>query len=462
QFFEGTKWSKEKVIVNHLNFNPSGTKIFALLRCFSASAPFPTISIIIDVETGRTEKVFGFGSHYHWKNDSEIIVSGEDVIEKSELTGMGLFALNVDTGEQHRMDAGFFRGDGHCSFSPNRRYVLYDSYGSYEVPYRRLQVYDTAQGRGITLFMAYSDPALYKEDNDCRCDLHPRWSPSGDWISFDSIHNGYRGIYRISVSDVIDALNRESVEAQKLDIFGDSIRREADVVNEIRRKRPAGGSSYGPLSGNRSDDKSGHVPARERDNFEQAKTLIDLANKQERQGKPGAALQALEAAAKISPNSANLHSALWLQSRAHQKLGNLTEALEAAINLASEDPGNLLYQRHERNLHNALGQFEEAIGAASAAAHLEPLSPDDWLFLARVLFKAGHHQESYEVASESSESYPSDPRLLDAIADAAAEMGQLSEAIDVLDKAVKLAPDAKGYSNKRNSLIQAQSESPTT
>ena len=41
---------------------------------------------------------------------------------------------------------------------------------------------------------------------DMRCDLHPRWNQNGTKISFDSTHEGFRGVYLVDVEAIKDEL----------------------------------------------------------------------------------------------------------------------------------------------------------------------------------------------------------------------------------------------------------------
>jgi Tol biopolymer transport system component len=36
-----------------------------------------------------------------------------------------------------------------------------------------------------------------------RCDLHPRWSPDGRWLSVDSAHTGVRRSYLVDVAALL-------------------------------------------------------------------------------------------------------------------------------------------------------------------------------------------------------------------------------------------------------------------
>ena len=217
-FAKGTKRENDKIIVNHINYNTDGSKFIMLLRWFSESAPWPTLTLIADEDGRNIKKVFGFGSHYHWKDERNLIISGFDAVEKGNMGAMTLYELNVDSGMSKPIDPDFFIGDGHCSYSPDRNFVLYDSYASKTFPYRKLLFYDLKKKKGINLGYFSADPALYNNIADCRCDLHPRWTPDGQHISFDSIHEGYRGIYQINVSDIILEMGKDIEELSVLDI----------------------------------------------------------------------------------------------------------------------------------------------------------------------------------------------------------------------------------------------------
>jgi len=86
-------------------------------------------------------------------------------------------------------------GDGHCSYSPDRRWILSDTYPDREQK-RLLYVYDPHADRRVDLGTFFSEPSW---PIPCRCDLHPRWSREGRHVCFDSSHEGSRQIYLMDV-----------------------------------------------------------------------------------------------------------------------------------------------------------------------------------------------------------------------------------------------------------------------
>jgi len=89
--------------------------------------------------------------------------------------------------------------DGHCSYLPGNRWILNDTYPDKERQ-QHLYLYDTATGRRVPLATFYSPPEYAGE---WRCDLHPRFSPDGRFVTVDSAHEGGRQIYLVDLRPVI-------------------------------------------------------------------------------------------------------------------------------------------------------------------------------------------------------------------------------------------------------------------
>jgi len=189
------KMAGAKLLINHLTFNTDGSRLVMLARNFAAPPHqwWETALATAD-QSGKLYALhdYGYASHYHWRDQAHLLIYGD-------AGGLpGLYLLTDQTPNVKQLDPAFFTFDGHCSYSPDRRWLLYDSYPTVD-RYRKLFIYDLAQGRAITLGEFYADPAI---DGDIRCDLHPRWNRSGTAISFDSIHEGYRGVYLMDVSEI--------------------------------------------------------------------------------------------------------------------------------------------------------------------------------------------------------------------------------------------------------------------
>lgn len=82
---------------------------------------------------------------------------------------------------------------GHLVFSPDGKTMLADTYPD-ATGHQRLALVDCATGRlAVIGTFRHQQPAGTTEE--VRCDLHPRWSHDGQWITVDSIDDGRRGIY---------------------------------------------------------------------------------------------------------------------------------------------------------------------------------------------------------------------------------------------------------------------------
>ena len=84
-------------------------------------------------------------------------------------------------------------GMGHAVYSPDGRYILFDSYPSPDGR-QTLHLVEAATGK-CELLGTFNHRRPEGAAADTRCDLHPRWSPDGRMVTVDSIHDGRRGIY---------------------------------------------------------------------------------------------------------------------------------------------------------------------------------------------------------------------------------------------------------------------------
>jgi hypothetical protein len=94
---------------------------------------------------------------------------------------------------------GVLTEDGHCTYSPDKNWILLDTYPDVH-NLRHILLYDIKNQECIDIGSFFSPPFLTKE---LRCDLHPRWSRDGKQICIDSAHEGSRQMYILDVSSIV-------------------------------------------------------------------------------------------------------------------------------------------------------------------------------------------------------------------------------------------------------------------
>ena len=174
--------------VNHLMIRPDG-KRFMLLHRWFLNGKKHTRLVTAD-QNGKdlynlSDDVFV--SHCFWKNNQEIL----SFLRKAQ-TGDHYYLMRDQT-QQYHMLWPQLNTDGHCSYSPDRTLVVTDTYPNRK---RIASVYLCIEkgNRSVRLARVFSP---FRYDNDCRCDLHPRWNRAGNKICIDSTHEGKRALYVI-------------------------------------------------------------------------------------------------------------------------------------------------------------------------------------------------------------------------------------------------------------------------
>jgi hypothetical protein len=192
----GVALAGEKLAINHITWNPSGSRFVFLLRTFpQPGRGWRTFLLTADAAGGtlRYHPTWDYASHYHWRDDGHVLFYTKTGPADQD---MHLALIDDAGGAVQVLDAAYFRYDGHCSYSPDRHWLLYDSYpGGPPDHARSLELYDLDGHRGVTLGRVRSQPTRDRVAIETRCDLHPRWTPDGLAATFDSIHQGYRGVY---------------------------------------------------------------------------------------------------------------------------------------------------------------------------------------------------------------------------------------------------------------------------
>lgn len=186
---EGEHW------FNHLLFNTTDTRFIFLHRWRTGQGRWRTRMLTAgpdgsDIRIVADENMV---SHFDWRDAHHILAWATH-------NGKNAYWLfDERTGKAEIVGATVFDRDGHCSYSPDRRWILTDMYPDAE-RMQTLILYKIADGKRVDVGRFY----LSKEHKgELRCDLHPRWSRDGRQICIDSAHTGKRQMYVLDISGIV-------------------------------------------------------------------------------------------------------------------------------------------------------------------------------------------------------------------------------------------------------------------
>lgn len=182
---------------NHLLFNQDDDRFIFLHRwSYEPGRTWRTRLFTADINGGNVcLLVDGRASHFDWRDSRHVLAW-------AYMNGIGeRFFLFRDKSEDFEIVGdGVLTRNGHCSYSPDRKWILTDTYPD-ENNMQKLMLYNPCEDRLVEIGRFYSKPELRGE---IRCDLHPRWSRRGDRICIDSTHEGTRQMYVIDVSEIVE------------------------------------------------------------------------------------------------------------------------------------------------------------------------------------------------------------------------------------------------------------------
>lgn len=173
---------------NHLSWNPSGTRFMVFHIWVSPGGP-RHIRMLSGNAEGDLRLITNdrHVSHYCWLDDERLLIYGTP---RDGCPGYYVYRDDGTLAPCEDWCAVLPETDGHPSISVDGRRVVTDTLPD-SLSERSIVVLDRRTSKPTEIARFYSPP-IYR--GETRCDLHPRWSPSGSLIAVDSAHAGYRQI----------------------------------------------------------------------------------------------------------------------------------------------------------------------------------------------------------------------------------------------------------------------------
>ena len=193
----------QHIWLNHAIINSDSTRVLWLFRqcaesCKRKNIRWETFLYTSSLEGGDAECVLSecqwqkFISHQIWgRTPHEILVD-------ANWTGSGHGAVVCDESRRPflaRKLSDSHGGMAHMVFSPDGKWILADSYPDADSMQKLIRI-NAENGEWELLGTFHHEPVPTVET---RCDLHPRWSPDGRFVTVDSTHNGKRAIYLLEL-----------------------------------------------------------------------------------------------------------------------------------------------------------------------------------------------------------------------------------------------------------------------
>jgi len=207
---------------NHLLISPDSSRLFFLNRCKKLKiekgpdilenpdkyySKYKTRAFTINMDGSDIYPLNDSGSfsHFIWK--------GNDIITawaKTEDSDKNAFYEFKDKTKKYKIiDPKKMPSNGHNTYVPGSNYewILNDTYPQGESRKQELYLYHQPSKRRIDLGRFY-EPISFKNQisSEWRCDLHPRCTPDGKYVIFDSTHEGnQRQMYMVKIEDIINS-----------------------------------------------------------------------------------------------------------------------------------------------------------------------------------------------------------------------------------------------------------------
>lgn len=176
--------------VNHVMISPLGSHFIFLHRYLIGQRRFDRL-ILADAKNGKLKLLSDYGmvSHYFWMNDKTILGFMRGPNNRD-----AYWLLDIDSGSFTHIPGLDGLGDGH----PHVHGDLFvtDTYPN-KSRMQQLNLINWKTGEVKNLGEFFHS---FEYSGETRCDLHPRFSPCGKKVYFDSVFSGKRALYEMDLA----------------------------------------------------------------------------------------------------------------------------------------------------------------------------------------------------------------------------------------------------------------------
>lgn len=201
-----SKHSDGTLYIFREGWNPSGTRFIAFVK-YVEKGKAKTYGYSMNPDGTDVRYLYSSPSHHYWIDDETIIDWGRKHFDPEQNTEDEGYFLFKDDGSGKAKKMLWKASNGHDSFHKNGEWILTDTYNVQGYQYLYLYHLPTKLFVPLGKFEFWYKGKRYVKrikERTFRVDLHPRLSPDGNIISFDSSQKGLgRQIYMMDISHII-------------------------------------------------------------------------------------------------------------------------------------------------------------------------------------------------------------------------------------------------------------------
>lgn len=192
-------------------WNPSGTRFLVFVKETKKDSEALTWGLSMDPKGTDIRYFYNSPSHHYWIDDETVVDWGPHTPTGSRSGARSESAVNgyhvfKDDNSGISKEMIWEATNGHDSFHPNGDWILTDTYNLNGYQYLYLYHLPTKSFVPLGKYEFRLNGEHHpKHAGIFRVDLHPRLSPNGRMVSFDSTHEGLgRQVYVMDIGHIID------------------------------------------------------------------------------------------------------------------------------------------------------------------------------------------------------------------------------------------------------------------